>query len=147
MNIYCVGPDVYRFQVWNLARSNIGLYGHYTVWWRRTDRTFVLAKHGDYGGLTWFPRVKRVLAVPTPEQEAFLRPMLLHELRCAYFREKTGKGPFFLEEIQKREDAGEYNGGSVRLYHVSRCDEFADQTTRELDTAAVKMLEAPVVKK
>lgn len=49
MNIYGVGSDVYRFQIWNLARLCIGLYGHYTIWWVGRERIFLLAKHGEYG--------------------------------------------------------------------------------------------------
>lgn len=81
------------------------------------------------------------MAKPTPEQEEFLRPTLLHELSYAYFRQAPDRGPFFLDEIRKREDEGEYNGGSMRLYHVFTSDRYADDETRRLDAEAVALLQ------
>ena len=144
MNIYQVAPEVFRFRLWNLLAAGLGFDGHFTLWWHRPSGRFVMGKHGGYGSLTWFPEEKPKPVVPTPEQGAFLQPIIDRELHGSYFYDgdkKNSAGAFLSPEVEARFKAGEYIPHNGRL--VFQQDSTWKQTPEEraVDETAIRMLD------
>lgn len=121
MNIYQVSDDVFRFRIWNVVSpSEVGLDGHYTIWWR-TDGKWLLGHHGGYGSLTYYPAGNDDPKPPTDLQRAFLKPIIDKEIQYARFWKHfrsggtiNNEGAWLHPDTQKRALAGEYISMSTR---------------------------------
>lgn len=61
MNIYKLGKtNVHKFTVYNLGfqKKNATLSGHYTIYVDLDSHYFVAYKIGDFGSLSWYPKVE-----------------------------------------------------------------------------------------
>lgn len=66
--------------IWNIAKTNINLYGHYECIYKDNE-PFKYRKFADYGGFTWIRSVKNCFICPTDEQSAFFKSQLIKRLR------------------------------------------------------------------
>jgi hypothetical protein len=58
-NISRMSKNVYKFQLWNVSYTwnnqlDNSLDGHYTIFWNRYTDEYLVYKHGNFGGLTYY---------------------------------------------------------------------------------------------
>lgn len=140
MNIYHIGNEIYRFNIFNLIADDMGFGGQYRVYWHRDSEKYVMGRFGGFGSLTHFPKTEVQLMVPSEKQDKFIRPVINKRLRGAFFydgNKSCGQGDFLMRDLDKREKAGEYVRW-MKMWNVFQKD-MAFEEDNCVDEEAVKM--------
>lgn len=57
MNIYQISVNVFEFNLFNCLKPEID--GHATIVYNCKTKKFKVIKFGEFGGLTWYPKIKK----------------------------------------------------------------------------------------
>lgn len=131
-NLYHLGSDLFRFQVWNLNHADLS--GHLTFWWHHVTGRWVMRQHGDFSGcLTSYVELSNPVRLPTDAERAVAQ---------AYIDKMTGRAAWY--DYYKphyqwvRLVSGEKTGGANTVFDVE-----GYSAEPEHDAAAFALLNLP----